>query len=376
MMKTTIEKLSKDWSDTWSRTNILREIGTLKRDQRRPYVLKYLPRNGVHLEAGCGLGRYVYYLSDLGFDIVGLDISESGLRGCKKWAEENGYNPDIFKYGDVREIPYPDNHFSSYLSFGVIEHFEEGPHKALKEAYRVLRPGGIAIISTPNKYSYSTLIYNAVKKLKSIIVGTTKEFYEYEYSVDELANFIKRIGFKIIEKQYICLKWPMYNLSRLFPGGLRALRLLQPFVFPILDFMEKTPLKSFSSGSLVVAVKLSNKPYCFFCGSVFDCNSNHDIAVPLCEKCAKTVPEKILSTYKKKNICYNLRNSYRFDELQLSLDCEVKKESCFFCGESYNTNKYFGDYGFSVHVCPKCLKKSLINQELSNFHLKYAWFEM
>lgn len=380
MEKTKKEKLNEDWSGTWDRTNILREIGTLKRDLTRPYVLKYLPRNGIHLEAGCGLGRCVFYLSDMGFSIVGLDISESGLHGCKNWAEDNGYNPDMFKYGDVRDIPYPDNYFSSYLSFGVIEHFEEGPHKALEEAYRVLKAGGIAVISTPNRYSYDFPIIKSGTKLKSIITKTRNDFFQYKFSVNELANFITGAGFEIIEKRYYCLKWPLYNISRLFPGGLNILRKLQPIIFPIFDSLEKTPLSLFSFGSLIIAIKPSDSPQCFFCGEVFDCKKSeaNNFLVPICEKCMNNMPNKILSAYKSKNknVFFESRSSYRFGKSQLALECKSKKELCFFCEESFDTNKYFSDYSFSVPTCPKCLKDPLKNLELSNYHLKYDWFEM
>jgi len=380
MEKKKKDKLNEDWSRTWGRTNILREIGTLKRDLTRPYVLKYLPRNGTHIEAGCGLGRCCFYLSDIGFNIVGLDISKSGLCECKKWADENGYNSNMFKDGDVRDIPYPDNYFSSYLSFGVIEHFKEGPHKALNETYRLLRGGGVAVISTPNRYAYDIPIRKVGIKLKSIIAKTRKDFYQYEFSVNELANFIKGAGFEIIEKKYYCLKWPLYNISLYFPGGLNILRMLQPIIFPVLDFLEKTPLNLVCWGSLIVALKPSNKPHCFFCGEVFDCKKSeaHDFLVPICEKCMKNIPDKILSAYKSKNksVFFESRSSYRFSKSQLAIDCKSKKEICFFCGEPFDTNKYFSDYGFSVPACQKCLKNPLKNLELSNYHLKYAWFEM
>jgi len=374
-MSTEVKKLNGYWSNIWDKAEIYRQIGTLRRDPIRPYVLKYLPRNGIHIEAGCGLSRYVFYLFDLGFNIIGMDISEVALEKCKNWANENGYDPNMFKYGDVRTIPYPDNYFSSYISFGVVEHFEEGPIKALKEAYRVLSEGGIIIVSTPNKYAYDVLIERIGKNPKFIITKTKKEFYQYEYSVNELANFVKSVGFEILEKQHVCLKWPLYNISRWLPGGLNVLRLLQPIFFPILDGLEKTPLKLFSSGSMVVAIKPSNKPHCFFCGEPFIIN-NRDFSVPICQKCYREIPNKSLSMYKKgKNIFYKSRDSYKFNLSRIDPNFRGKK-NCFFCGKTYNLNQHFGDYGFSVSVCPRCLKDPLKNLELSNFYLKYSWFEM
>ena len=63
-------------------------------------------------------------------------------------------------------LPYEDSSISGYLSFGVIEHFIEGPHEALAEAFRVLRPGGIAIITTPGVFfsHISTVILKILQR--------------------------------------------------------------------------------------------------------------------------------------------------------------------------------------------------------------------
>ena len=51
--------------------------------------------------------------------------------------------------GDILDLKYPDAHFDAYISQGVIEHFEEGPQQALNEAWRVLKPDGLAFITVP-----------------------------------------------------------------------------------------------------------------------------------------------------------------------------------------------------------------------------------
>ena len=326
-METTVEKLSKDWSDSWSRINIPQEIGTLWRDKSRSYLLKYLPRNGVHLEAGCGQGRYVFYLSDVGFDILRPDVSESGLRECRNWTEGNGYAPDMYKYDDVREIPYPDSYFLSYRSLGVIEHFEEGPYKALEEAFCALRGGGLAIIETPNRYSLEFLHLKILKPFKSVVkfvltklnLLKTKgvdqkradELFQYEYSVKELAEFINNAGFEIIEKRTIDLKYPLYRIckSLQFVSGMRLLKLLKPYIFPVLDRLERVQLSLFGGFSMVIAYKSCEKPHFFF------------------------------------------------------------------CGEEYRKNVYFEDYSFSVPVCPKYLRDRIKNLELSIFYFKHVWRE-
>ena len=96
------------------------------------------------------MGPYVFYFKKLGFDIKGLDISESTVKKNTDFSRELGLTDNLFMVGDVRNLDIDSNSISYYISLGVIEHFAEGPMEALKEAYRVLRPGGIAYISTPN----------------------------------------------------------------------------------------------------------------------------------------------------------------------------------------------------------------------------------
>ena len=96
------------------------------------------------LEAGCGLGGWVNYFYLKKFQVVGLEIDDELVQQVKR------YNSKIpVEKGDIFNIHYPDSHFDAYISLGVIEHFEEGPIAALREANRVLKNGGLAFITVP-----------------------------------------------------------------------------------------------------------------------------------------------------------------------------------------------------------------------------------
>lgn len=189
-IKETLGQSPDVWTNEWENLSPESEIKMWDYFGVRPWVLKYTPRFGRVLEAGCGLGRYNFYLSHFGVDTIGLDFSEKTINFLNEWQKKYGYNIEFIE-GDVTKLPYDDNSLSGYLSFGVIEHFIEGPHKPLQEAFRVLRPGGIAIITTPNK-SWAKFINkrksNLIKLIKFFMGKRLikKPFFQYEYTPKQL----------------------------------------------------------------------------------------------------------------------------------------------------------------------------------------------
>ncbi|RJQ31202.1 SAM-dependent methyltransferase [Candidatus Parcubacteria bacterium] len=61
------------------------------------------------------------------------------------------YKPDIL--GDIKSIPLDDNSVDAIICKAVLEHIDD-PFKAVAEMYRVLRPGGVCLVSLPFIYPY------------------------------------------------------------------------------------------------------------------------------------------------------------------------------------------------------------------------------
>jgi SAM-dependent methyltransferase len=113
--------------------------------------------------------------------------------------------------GDVRAIPFADNTFDAIYSMGTIEHFDE-TETAVAEMFRVLKPGGRAIIGVPNRYD---------PFLRAPMVAVMQAFGIYSYGFEKsysramLRRMLQRAGFIVSAETAILF----------IPGWLRMLDL-------------------------------------------------------------------------------------------------------------------------------------------------------
>jgi SAM-dependent methyltransferase len=110
------------------------------------YIRKLTKPNARILEVGCGLGFFASRLARR-FSVVGLDISLEALSFARqRW----GFRSLI--RGDAEFLPYLSETFDVVIALDVIEHLAQ-PEAFLAEAARVLHPGGVLVLTTPNPAS-------------------------------------------------------------------------------------------------------------------------------------------------------------------------------------------------------------------------------
>jgi ubiquinone/menaquinone biosynthesis C-methylase UbiE len=96
------------------------------------------------LEVGVGMGAdYMEWLK-AGAKAVGVDLSESSLAKARQRCETAGYRPDL-RVADAEHLPFEDETFDIVYSYGVMHHSPD-TRQCLREAWRVLKPGGHARI--------------------------------------------------------------------------------------------------------------------------------------------------------------------------------------------------------------------------------------
>ena len=87
--------------------------------------------------------------------ITALDIS----RGALRLYSRNNPSSESVVHGDIMKLPFEDSSFDGYYSLGVVEHFSEIQIlDILREAKRVLKPGGKIVIFWPHRFAPSVII--------------------------------------------------------------------------------------------------------------------------------------------------------------------------------------------------------------------------
>lgn len=187
--------------------------GTSEREQARlvrqaeilrPVLLAGLelaPRERV-LEVGCGVGAVLVALAraEPSLALTGLDRSVEQLEGGRRHLDANGVTAALV-VGDALALPFADGSFDRVVMVWVLEHLADEPTRvaALREARRVLRPGG-RIDLTETDYG----LFRATPRDPSIdaLLAAFVEHFDAHGSAGvgpRLAPILERAGFSAVE---------------------------------------------------------------------------------------------------------------------------------------------------------------------------------
>jgi SAM-dependent methyltransferase len=283
------------------------------------------------------------------------------VEAVRKWSKERGFKCN-FRAGDVTDLPYEAESLSGYLSFGVLEHFEKDPEKVLAEAHRVLRPGGVALISTPSMsfaQAYFHLRRYAKNTVKRLIGRQLRPepFFQHWYSLSQLSSFVDSCGLKLVLSGVCDLKYAFFELGK---SSTRWFR--------VADFLERTPLVRWGAQAFAVAVKIADKMHCFLCGQKnIPFEKWHKHYLPICGGCSSS-PLAIHYLRKKRP---HFHSRWEYNPLFLS-DSSSNRE-CHFCGQIVEPDLLFENFGFSIPICSQCLQIPALNLVASNEHLQPRW---
>lgn len=161
-----------------------------------------IPEGSRVLEIAPGPGYFCIELARLGrYDITGLDISQSFVEIARVNAAEAGVRVD-FRQGNASDMPFEDESFDFTICQAAFKNFSQ-PVKAIAEMYRVLRPGGTALIIDMRRNTSQADIEREISKMnvgplnRWLIRWTFNNMLiKRAYSSQEIEQFVAQTPFR------------------------------------------------------------------------------------------------------------------------------------------------------------------------------------
>jgi SAM-dependent methyltransferase len=168
----------------------------------------------VVLDLGCGPAPISGFVLSRGAKYVGVDVSQAMLDSIEK---RDGLE---LRLGSSEAIPYEDGCFDVVVGMGLIEYFDN-PRPTLLEMARVTRPGGLALITVPNRRSVNRFIMRhsaVITMLYQMRRPAPPEIAHHEFSPNDLETQMVPLGFELTAHEFYDFKLISYPLTRIWPN--------------------------------------------------------------------------------------------------------------------------------------------------------------
>ena len=178
------------------------------------------------LDVGCGTGPMVDYFCSRGLHYVGLDVAQGMLDSIAQRFRNAPYREHIeLRTGTSDRVPLPGASIDVYVGMGLLEYLTD-MQPTFHEIARVLKPGGLAVLTIPNYLSDNRYIMRHSGFITAISQWRKKpgaesesrqEFFHKELSPGALDGFMRAVGLQGIGRAFYDYKLICYPFSRLFP---------------------------------------------------------------------------------------------------------------------------------------------------------------
>ena len=195
-------------------------------------------------DIACGSGQQSIKMEMMGCKVQGIDLSSKAIESAKLIAEGHDCT---FEVGNAEKLPYESNIFDKVVSVCALEHFKND-EMALKEANRVLKSGGILVL-TVDSFTYEGIKKDIQDKHKKDC-----KVNNY-YSRSQLTEKLYRCGFEVKESKYFINS----SISSFFFDKGLKIRSIYTFalIFPIAYSLSTFSDRFFgrSDGGYLLAIK-------------------------------------------------------------------------------------------------------------------------
>jgi ubiquinone/menaquinone biosynthesis C-methylase UbiE len=184
---------------------------------KRSWFINYLRTiNGTMLDIGCNNGNLAFLLRKQGvppeqLNYIGVDIAEKSIE-CAKHRDVPGAK---FQVGSAHELDFSDESFDAVTLVEVIEHMPDQAH-AIREATRVLKPGGLLLLSTPNAECTPWLFDESLRFFARRLFGMKNVDKDSPLTQSALERILTEAGLEMIEGP----RYYWYRPYHIFKGRL------------------------------------------------------------------------------------------------------------------------------------------------------------
>ena len=159
---------------------------------------KYKKKNGKLLDVGCAAGFFLHVAKQEGWNVQGVEPNS--------WLADYGrknFEAKVFN-GTLEEAKFKDNMFDIITMWDVLEHIPD-PKSALIEANRILKPGGILIISFPD---FSSIFAKLFGKNWWFLLS----HHLFQFTPKTLKRMLRMTGFKTLKYK---MHWQILSIGYL-----------------------------------------------------------------------------------------------------------------------------------------------------------------
>jgi 2-polyprenyl-3-methyl-5-hydroxy-6-metoxy-1,4-benzoquinol methylase len=151
------------------------------------------------LDAGCGSGTLTRWLAKRGAEVVGVDGAPAMIRAARAAMVGRECEGRLrFEVANVGSLPFSDATFDAVLCSSVLEYAQD-PTSYLNEIARVIKPGGILLISIPNAESLVRMGLRITYQLTNMIGAPRPRYMMYsrhQYSRSAFSALLRKCGYE------------------------------------------------------------------------------------------------------------------------------------------------------------------------------------
>jgi SAM-dependent methyltransferase len=194
-----VDRATEDWLEEGGTARVPESPSShyfIDRKVQEAVALADLPRETRVLEVGSSFGHMSFLLAERFHEVVAVDLSPESIDLAQRRAARYGVRNVRFEVADAERLTaFADGSFGAAFSFSTLR-FCPDPNAALAELYRVLAPGGTAVVDVPNR---DCPWYGPLKRA----IGVEPHIHDRLFVAAEIRAMLEATGFRQVRSKHL-----------------------------------------------------------------------------------------------------------------------------------------------------------------------------